>query len=140
MEDARDLLRRFYKEVMENGNLDAIDGLCAPDFVEHTLPPGTSYDRTRPGLKNMMRDMLAGFSSISIEVHDTIAQGDIVASRVTFHATHTGEFMGIPATNKRVAWDSSDWVRLHDGKAVEHWAVDDNLGFLQQLGVIPQAT
>ncbi|MFA5892084.1 MAG: ester cyclase [Actinomycetota bacterium] len=136
--ETRDLIPRFYKEVMENGNLDVIDELLAPDFVEHTLPPGSSYEPTREGVKNLIRDLTTGFSSLSIEVHDVIAQGDVAACRVTMNGTHSGEFMGLPATGKRISWDSCDWIRVHNGKAVEHWAVDDNLTMLQQLGVIPQ--
>lgn len=136
--DNRDLIPRFYKEVMENGNLNAIDELLASDFVEHTLPPGTDYKPTREGVKDLIRDLTTGFSSLTIEVHDAIAQGDISACRVTFHGTHSGEFMGLPATGKRISWDSCDWIRVRDGKAVEHWAVDDNLTMLQQLGVVPQ--
>ena len=55
-----------------------------------------------------------------------------------FTGTHTGEFAGIPATNKSVRLEMIDRVRTRDGKAVEHWGVSDDLGMMTQLGVIPE--
>ncbi len=71
-------------------------------------------------------------------VEDMIAEGDKVATRKTFHGTHQGEFMGIPPTGQQVSIGLIDIVRIVDGRVVEHWAMGDNLGMMQQLGVIPQ--
>ena len=66
-----------------------------------------------------------------------VAEGDKVATRKTFHGTHQGEFMGIPPTGQQVSIGLIDIVRIVDGKVVEHWSIGDNLGMMQQLGVIP---
>jgi predicted ester cyclase len=66
-----------------------------------------------------------------------IAEGDKVATRKTFHGTHRGEFMGISPTGQRVSIELIDIVRIADGKVVEHWSMGDNLGMMQQLGVVP---
>ena len=70
-------------------------------------------------------------------VEDMVAEGDKVATRKTFHGTHQGEFMGIPPTGQQVSTGLIDVVRIVDGKVVEHWSMGDNLGLMQQLGVIP---
>jgi steroid delta-isomerase-like uncharacterized protein len=69
-------------------------------------------------------------------VEDMVAEGDKVATRKTFHGTHQGEFMGIPPTGQQVSVGLIDIVRIADGKVVEHWSMGDNLGMMQQLGII----
>jgi predicted ester cyclase len=71
-------------------------------------------------------------------IEDMIAEGDKVVTRKTFHGTHEGEFMGIPPTRRRVSISLIDIVRIAGGRVVEHWSLADNLGMMQQLGVIPQ--
>jgi predicted ester cyclase len=61
----------------------------------------------------------------------------MVATRVSFHGTHTGAFQGIPPTNKQVAFSEITLDRIVDGKVAEHWLELDQLGLLQQLGVAP---
>ena len=65
-----------------------------------------------------------------------IAEGDKVVTRKTLHGTHEGDFMGIPSTGKRVAFDVIDIVRYGNGQLVEHWNVVDQLGLMRQLGVV----
>ena len=65
-----------------------------------------------------------------------IAEGDMVACRITVSGTHDGDFQGTPPTGKRFAVDHVHWHRLADGKLVERWAVRDDLGTLIQLGII----
>lgn len=67
-----------------------------------------------------------------------IAEGDKVTTRKTFHGTQEGEFMGIPPTGRHVSMGLIDIVRISEGRIMEHWSVGDNLGMMQQLGVIPQ--
>ena len=71
-------------------------------------------------------------------VEDMVAEGDKIATRKTFHGTHEGEFMVIPPSGRVVSMGLIDIVRIYDGRVVEHWAMGDSLGLMQQLGVIPQ--
>ena len=68
------------------------------------------------------------------QVHDMLADGDKVVTRKTFHGTHTGEFMGLPATGNAISVDVIDIVRVRDGKFVEHWNVLDTLALMRQMG------
>lgn len=65
-----------------------------------------------------------------------VAEGDKVVTRKTFHGSHQGEFIGIPPTGKQVSIGLIDIVRIAGGQVVEHWSIGDNLGMMQQLGVI----
>ena len=70
-------------------------------------------------------------------VEDMLADGDKVATRKTFHGSPQGEFMGIPPTGQQVSMGLIDIVRIAEGRVVEHWSMGDNLGMMQQLGIIP---
>ena len=136
--DHRDTLMRFYKEVLDNGNIAAVDELTTEDFIEHSYPPGTEFPPGRKGVKEFLAALSDAFSGVSVDVHDVVSEGDRAAARVTFHGSHTGEFMGLEPTGKRIEWESIDWVRFDGDRAAEHWSVDDNLGLFQQLGLIPE--
>jgi len=129
------LVRRFVDEVQSAGNTDAIDEICSPEFVNHSSPPGVPSNRE--GVKQLTAMFRQAFRDSYFIVEDMIAEGDKVATRKIFHGTHQGEFMGIPPTGQQVSMGLIDIVRIADGKVVEHWSVADNLGMMQQLGILP---
>jgi steroid delta-isomerase-like uncharacterized protein len=135
-EQNKTLVRRFVDEVQSGSNIDAIDELCSPEFVNHSAPPRVPSNRE--GVKQVTAMFRQAFPDSYFTVEDMIAEGDKVATRKTFHGTHQGEFMGIPPTGQQVSIRLIDIVRIVDGRVVEHWAMGDNLGMMQQLGVIPQ--
>jgi predicted ester cyclase len=135
-EENKALVRRFVDEVQSKGNTDLIDEICSPGFVNHSAPPGLPADRE--GIKILTTMFKGAFPDSYFTVEDMIAEGDKVVTRKMFHGTHEGEFMGIPPSGRPVNVSLIDVVRISDGRVVEHWSVGDNLGMMQQLGVIPQ--
>ena len=135
-EDNKALVRRFVDEVQSGGNTDLIDEICSPEFVNHSAPPGLPADRE--GIRILTTMFKGAFPDSYFTVEDMIAEGDKVVTRKTFHGTHEGEFMGIPPSGRPVNVSLIDVVRISDGRVVEHWSVGDNLGMMQQLGVIPK--
>jgi predicted ester cyclase len=79
----------------------------------------------------------AAFPDIHETIEDMLAEGDRVVTRSTWRGTHQGAFLGIAPTGKQVSVTGIDISRVASGKFVEHWQAADNLGLLQQLGVIP---
>jgi len=65
-----------------------------------------------------------------------VAEGDLVAQRIRFKGTHTGEFQGLPPTHREVSFSGLELNRFVDGKVEEHWFQMDALGLLQQLGLV----
>ncbi|MGB2954048.1 MAG: ester cyclase [Gaiellaceae bacterium] len=129
-------MRRFYDDVVNKGNVDLIDDLLTEDFREYEqLPPG--LEPTREGVKQLFRTFREAFPDLRFEVEDLLADDDKVVARITIRGTHEGEFMGIPATGKKVEFGGIDIVQFRDGKAVAHWGVSDTAGMLEQLGAIP---
>jgi predicted ester cyclase len=79
----------------------------------------------------------SAFPDEQTRFEDQIAEGDKVVSRMRSTATHTGDFQGIPPTGKQIKI-TGIWIdRIGDGKIVERWGVVDQMGLMQQLGVIP---
>jgi predicted ester cyclase len=135
-EDNKALVRRFVDEVQSAGNIDLIDEICSPEFVNHSAPPGIPADCE--GIKIVTVMFRRAFPDSYFTVEDMMAEGDKVATRKTFHGTHEGEFMGIPPSGRSVTMGLIDIVRISEGRVVEHWSMGDSLGMMQQLGVIPQ--
>jgi predicted ester cyclase len=76
-----------------------------------------------------------GFPDLQLTIEDTVAEGDLVAQRISFNGTHTGVFQGLPPTNRRVTFSGLELNRFEDGRVAEHWFQLDALGLLQQLGL-----
>ena len=134
-EENKALVRRFVDEVQSGGNINLIDEICSPEFVNYSAPPGLPADCE--GIKIVTNMFRGAFPDSYFTVGDMVAEGDKVATRKTFHGTHEGEFMGIPPSGKTVTIGLIDIVRITDGRVVEHWSMGDNLGMMEQLGVIP---
>ena len=123
-EQNKQIVVRFNKEYIELGNTKSFEELVAPDVVNHSAPPGTSQgpDGMIHFLQNVLR---TGFPDLTVEILDQVAEGDLVTTRKSIHATHSGDFMGIPPTGKRVTINVIDMIRLRKGKYVEHWGISN---------------
>lgn len=128
------LMRRGIEEVWSQGKFDILDELVASDFVGHMAP----VDNHGPeGVKQYFSTLRAAFPDLHFTIEDQIAEGDRVATRWTARATHKGEFQGVPPTGRQGVVTGITISRVADGKVVEGWTNLDELGLLQQLGVIP---
>jgi len=129
------MLERIPLEVLNKSDFALIDEIYATDFVEHTPQPGVPP--TREGFKQTAIALKKAFPDLYYTVEDTIESGDRLVHRLSASGTMTGEFMGIPASGRKVTISGIDVHRLRDGKMAEHWHVVEELQMLQQLGVIP---
>ena len=109
--------------------------IFAPGFVAH-MPSRPPMDRAT--FEQFVAGFADGFPGYTHEVNDQVAQGDLVANRVTWQGTHTGEFAGVAATGRPITMEGINIFRVHDGRVVEQWAELDFFGLLQQIGAIPQ--
>ena len=92
------VVRRNTEDVQGKGNWDLFETLFADDFVDHTPQPGTTSDK--PGVLVLYKRLRAAFPDFRPEIHWQVAAGDLVTTYKTYHGTHKGEFLGIPATGK----------------------------------------
>ncbi len=124
-----------FRDAFNAGDLDGAGAEFAPNAIVHLS--GSPEPLTMEGFKQLGGMMLSAFSEGMGTAEDVIAEGDKVVSRLTFRGTHTGELMGIPPTGKSVTISEVIIDRFADGKIVESWRLFDQMGMMQQLGVIP---
>jgi steroid delta-isomerase-like uncharacterized protein len=128
-------VQRAFDGLFSRGELALADELVSADFLNHEAPPGAP--RGPAGLRLLVTMLRTAFPDIHYKVEELLAEGDLVAARTILRGTQQGTFMGIPATGRSVMQEQIHILRFEDGKIVEHRAVRDDLGMLQQLGVIP---
>src|SRR5947208_12101461 len=100
-EQNKEVFRRLFEEVFNQGNLHLIDEIVSPDWVNYD-PSLPEELHGREGARQLVSMWKAGFPDFAIEIEDMIAEGDKVAARFAFDGVHTGEFFGVPPTGKRV--------------------------------------
>jgi NAD(P)-dependent dehydrogenase (short-subunit alcohol dehydrogenase family)/predicted ester cyclase len=133
--DPAAVVHRFIDEVVNGGNIDAIDDLWQPDLKWHAGSLGDLEGIE--AYKASMRAAVGGaFTPMHLTVHDTLVDGDTVVLRFTNSGTHVGPFMGAPATGRHAQWLGIGIYTVRDGKIAEAWFGEDILGMLQQLGAV----
>jgi predicted ester cyclase len=124
-EENKALVRRLIKEV-EKGNLNFVDEVLAPDFVDHDLLPDQEPDRE--GYKRNLSKDLDAFSDFDITIEDQIAEGDKVVTRLTWRGTHDrGEAMSMSPTGEKVEVTAIFIHRIAEGKVKDEWSASDTL-------------
>jgi predicted ester cyclase len=146
--DAKDLRVRSF-QLMVDGSLDDFAAVVHPDALNREAkdePPETrgrgpaAFHATACWLRTW-------FDDLAFEIHDAVAEGDLVVVHNTMSGRHTGVAtiygeggrleQAMPPTGKRFATTQTHWFRLRDGLVVEHWANRDDQGMAMQLGWIP---
>ena len=130
-EENKVVVRRVMEEVINGGNLDAIDELFAQDYVDHNLPLGGSH---REGLKehhSMIRNAFPDWHTTGEYIS---AEGGRVVYRGTNSGTHRDKFMGLSPTGKRYSVEETHIYRIAEGKVVEHWGLVAMMRLMKQLG------
>lgn len=133
----RAVVERFLEEVVNQKNPAAALAGCSPDLVWHGGILGEASDL--PGFQSLLAAIFASFPDLHVEVHDTIAEQDRVAVRLTLRGTHLGEFQGVPPTGKKVTSAGMNTFRIVDNQIVEQWWQNDLLGVMRQLDALPAA-
>ena len=128
--------RRLASEVFGKGDMKSFDELLADGYVNHNIPvPGVPG--TKAGFRDLVLATRQAFPDVKVRVEDVIAEGDFVVFHDTVTATSRGEFFGVPPNGKTLDWTEIHFLRVADGKIIEHWTNFDQVRILRQLGVIP---
>ena len=131
-ENKRIAIRFFQEQDRLKGG--PADELCAPGY---TAQIGGSPAMSLAGHKQFSQMFYGAFPDLYHVVEETVADADAVVARFTLRGTHTGDFMGIPATGKSVTINAMALFHIVNGKVVELHGQFDQVGMLQQLGVMP---
>lgn len=128
-------VQRWLEKGFNEKNLDEFDQYFSPELVNHGLPP--NLPPTREGTKMFASAFWGAFPDIQVSVEDMVAEDDKIVTRWSARATHQGDLMGIPPTGKNVQITGIAIDRFEGDQSVEHWEIADQLGTMQQLGVVP---
>jgi steroid delta-isomerase-like uncharacterized protein len=134
-EENKAIIRRYIEEAFNHGNLGIIDELIAPDFTDHAAAPGLAP--AREGQRQFVAMYRQAFPDLQTTIEDMIAEGDKVVTRWSARGTQQGELMGLPPSGRPATISGITINRIASGTIVEGWNNFDQLGLLQQLGVIP---
>ena len=135
IEENKAIVRRLLEQGLVRGNQAIGEELLADDFVDHNPLPGLPPNRD--GFKQSFVVFGSAFPDFEYRIEDMIGEGDKVVARFTAMGTHKGEMAGIPPTGNRVSVTGIDIFRVTGGKIAEFWLSWDQLGMMQQIGVIP---
>ena len=136
LEQKKAAIRRFHEEGTNKGIV--FYDLLAPNYVGH-LSSGQQMNGPE-SFKQYESVMRTAFPDMHVTIGEIIGEGDIFACRINFTGTHTGDFMGIPPTNKRFDVTEAVFVRFEGDKIAEEWQYLNQLAMFQQLGVSPPTT
>ena len=133
-DDNKAVIRRYYREAWEKGNVGVIDELYAPDVELHL--PGVPEDPFGPApVKQLAIMAKTAFPGLRVTIEDLIAERDKIVATVSFHGPHEGATQGPSPRVAAASWRRIDVFRLHRGRIVEHWSDRDDHAALQRLGV-----
>jgi C-1 hydroxylase len=130
LEENKAIVRKVIEDVINQQNLDLLDDLSAPDYVDHT------HQLSLEGVKHFMNMIFEAFPDWHETIEDIVAEGDKVWVRAEATGTHKGEYRGLAPTGNKITGTGVNIYRIVNGKFVEGWAVEDWMDFLRQLGVI----
>ncbi|MCK6581340.1 MAG: ester cyclase [Anaerolineae bacterium] len=131
----KEFARWYIDEVFNKHDLSKLLTCFAEDVYGHSLPP--EVPNGIQGVTIWFTALFTGLPDIHANVYDIIAEGDTVLSRGLLTATHTGQFLVLPPTYKKVAVPVIEVWRVKDRKLVDYWGGIDSFGMMQQMGVVP---
>ena len=134
-EQNRQLGARWAELWNADKSLDVVDEIVDENFISHSTPAGLPPGRE--GVRIWATVFRTAFPDIQATADDVIVEDDKVVERFSASGTFKGEFMGIPPTGKSGGTTGINIFRVANGKIVEHWGNSDDLGMMQQMGVIP---
>jgi predicted ester cyclase len=122
-EENKAMVRRMVEAINAGEEEATVEELFAP--------------RAARRVKRLFAEFRSAFPDWQEEIVQLVAEGDAVAGRFRCSGTHLGEFLGEAPTHKRMDVEEVFFLRVEDGKFVDFWALEDSLGRMRQLGLLP---
>lgn len=136
-ENNKQVVTRWYQDVLTDGNLGLIDELFAPTYTHHEeIVPG-GWPRGSAGAQAIAHTYRTASNDIRYTIEDQLVEGSKVVTRWTAHGTHTGSFLGAPGSGKQYTISGISIERIENGKIAETWSNWDLMGLMVQLGLVP---
>ncbi len=133
-EDNKTIVRDFYNEIINERKIDTIGKYLTDDFIHN------GEQRGAEGQKEAVVYFLAAFSDLLNTIEISFGENDLVCVHESWTGFHSGDFMGVAATNKTIKWTSTAILRIRDSKISQSWDENNFLGLFQQIGEYPKIT
>lgn len=127
-------LIREYVDTWNRGEAQNLSRFWAPNMIHHTR----TLQQTCAEVEEVVSGFMSAFPDLHFDIDDMVAEGDRVVTRMTANATHSGPYVGFPATGKKINCSVFGIARIEHDKIVEHWGVTDELSMMAQIGLLPQ--
>jgi len=134
LEQKKEIALAVSRAIM-NGDWEKVDQLLADDFLY--IGDGAPAVNKQEYIGFMRGVLCAAMTDMDMKFLRVIAEGNLVAIEYTNEMTHTGDFFGVPATNKRVISTGQFIREVKNGKVTAEWQTTNALGLMRQLGGIP---
>jgi steroid delta-isomerase-like uncharacterized protein len=134
------LVRRWFEEVWNQGRESTIDELFAADGVTWGLGEADTEVHGPAQFKVFFRNLRGAFPDLNVTVLETLAEDDKVAVRFVVKGTHSGKGLPVPPTGRQMRFSGMSILYVANGKLIKGWNNWDQLGMLQQLGILPAAS
>ena len=137
-EENNAIAEKFFNAVWSEGDFSVLDTLISPKAIDHSTVGGKpKAEKGSASFRAIVSMFRQAMPDIKLTIDDEIYTADRVVHRWTLVGTDTGGMMGMPPSGKQLTFSGITTVRMADGKIVERWANVDELGLLQQLGMVP---
>jgi steroid delta-isomerase-like uncharacterized protein len=140
VDDPKQVMNRFVKELWNERRLEVADAIFAKDCLTHQLRSGGQADAVPRGpqaIKEHVAGWIASFPDLHFSIEQMLSEGDRVVMQLLVEGTHQGAWLGISPSGKKIQIQMFTVHRVVQGKIVEDWVLVESLGVFQQLGVIP---
>jgi len=132
----RALIQSFV-DALNAHDVSRFNEIFADDYIQHQavapaagIPPGAP---TKQLVMRYFAARVAAFPDLKVTVEAVVASRTMAAANFIYTGTQKGEYFGVPATGKRITFNSTDIYRIRDGRLAEHWGAADIAGLMQQL-------
>ena len=137
-EETEGIVKRFIEECLNRRDLDLVNQLFSPDYVNYAATQDISPDLE--GYKQRIAYMFTSFPDLHVKIEDIFSDEDKVGIRLTASGSHMGDLMGFSATGRYAEWTAIAIYQVSDGKILKRWENRDDLGLMEQLaiGAVPK--
>lgn len=130
------LVQRMVEVIQNQHQLERMADFFEPNFVNHLDHMLDSPLNSIEKVQQVFHQMFTALPDLRVTIQRQVAEGDTVMTHKIFEGTHLGIFMGVAPSGQPITFGVIDILRVENGKIVEHWAIQDRLGLMQQLGLM----
>lgn len=125
----KEIVKGFFKKAYEEQDYDFVMEYFSEDYLDHS-PAGA---RSNKDAVEILKGAAKTFHNVKVELLDLFEEDGMVAVRILFQGVHAGEFAGVAATGKEIAFEALEHFKIVDGKVTESWGYWPDMEIVNKL-------